>query len=148
MIVAVTGGRNLVVGHELAAAWTQALERNCGTRSGQLTTIRHGGCTGLDAWVDRFCRAAILNGWPIEVEVFAADWRRYERAAGPIRNRDMLRGYRGGDDPTAVHLAFNEPIAGMAGVASILFAFEGGRGTADCVAAACDYGIRVVEVRA
>ncbi len=136
MIVAVTGGRNLVVGHELAAAWAQALERNCGTRSGQLTTIRHGGCTGLDAWVDRFCRAAILNGWPIEVEVFAADWQRYGRAAGPIRNCDMLRGYRGGEDPTAVR------------VASILFAFEGGRGTANCVDSARMYGIRVVEVRA
>ncbi len=48
--------------------------------------VVHGGCrTGADAMADGYARSVGLD-----VEVFKADWQQYGRAAGPIRNRQML----------------------------------------------------------
>lgn len=52
-----------------------------------------------------------------------ADWERYGKAAGPIRNGEMLR--------------INKP--------DVVVAFPGGRGTADMVRRAKAAGIRVIE---
>ncbi len=49
-----------------------------------ITVILHGGCRGIDSaagWL------AEKSGVP--VEVYPADWSKYGRAAGPIRNRLM-----------------------------------------------------------
>lgn len=51
--------------------------------------------------------------------VYIAHWNEYGKAAGPIRNRDMLRN------------------------ADMLFAFPGGKGTRDCMAGARHIGIPV-----
>lgn len=59
------------------------------------------------------------------VEDFPADWERNGRAAGPIRNRQMLDG---------------KP--------DLVIAFPGGKGTADMVAEAKRRGIAVREVGA
>jgi len=48
--------------------------------------IIHGGAPGADSLADEVGKARGL-----EVEPFPADWKAYGRAAGPIRNRQMLR---------------------------------------------------------
>lgn len=65
--------------------------------------------------------------WAIENKVswirYPADWGRYGRAAGPIRNRQMLEA---------------QP--------QLVLAFPGGRGTADMVNAANAAGVWVQEI--
>jgi YspA, cpYpsA-related SLOG family len=80
--------------------------------------IIHGNAPGAD-WM--------ANAWArehdIAVRVFPADWKKYGRAAGPIRNQQML-------DEGKPHL---------------VIAFPGGKGTADMVARAKRAGIEVLE---
>ena len=49
------------------------------------TTIISGGATGADSIAHKFAK---LNEYP--VKVFQAEWSKYGRAAGPIRNQKML----------------------------------------------------------
>lgn len=81
--------------------------------------VYHGGASGADRLVDEACRAR-----GITVEAVSAEWRRYGRAAGPIRNRRML--------------LFAQP--------HFVVAFPGGKGTADLVTRAQAAGIPVVSV--
>ena len=76
-------------------------------------TIVHGGAPGADTLADREARARGLR-----VEIFPAQWDVHGRAAGPIRNQEMVRA--GGD---------------------LVIAFAGGRGTADCLRRAKRAGI-------
>jgi len=75
--------------------------------------------TGADAWAD---------GWAIARQVpkqrCPASWTSLGRAAGPIRNTQMLR---------------HNP--------DLVIAFPGSRGTADMVRKARKAGIRVIEVK-
>lgn len=48
-------------------------------------TIVHGGAEGADSHADDWC---VVN-W-IVPEVYPADWETYGKAAGPIRNQQML----------------------------------------------------------
>lgn len=48
-------------------------------------TIISGGCRGADALGERYARE---NGIPLEI--FEAEWDKYGRAAGPIRNEKMV----------------------------------------------------------
>lgn len=75
-----------------------------------------GDASGLDALVrDQY--------WPAdEITVFHANWECHGKAAGPIRNREMLQ------------------------EADLLIAFPGGRGTADCIRQAKELGIPVLRV--
>ncbi len=50
------------------------------------TVIIHGGARGADEMAGKMAED-ILG---MEVEVYEADWERYGRAAGPIRNKRML----------------------------------------------------------
>lgn len=52
---------------------------------GESWILLSGRCKGADQLGERFARE---NGWPIEE--FPADWRKYGRAAGPIRNQKMV----------------------------------------------------------
>lgn len=81
-------------------------------------TIVHGGASGADALAGR---VAEENGWP--VEMFFADWEKHGKAAGPIRNQEMV------DSGADVCLAF--PIGES-------------KGTRDCMRRAEKAGIRVV----
>jgi hypothetical protein len=80
--------------------------------------VVHGGARGADAIADRVARR-----YGCSVEVVPADWERYGKAAGAIRNAEMVR--RG----AVVCLGF--PI----GVS---------RGTRDCLARAAAAGIHTV----
>lgn len=81
-----------------------------------ISAVIEGDAHGADrlAW-----RWAVANGVP--VEKFPANWRRDGRAAGPIRNQQML------DE----------------GRPDIVVAFPGGRGTADMVRRARKAGIPI-----
>ena len=48
-------------------------------------TIISGGCRGADKLGERY---ATENG--LMLEIYKADWIRYKRAAGPIRNKEMV----------------------------------------------------------
>lgn len=81
--------------------------------------VVHGAARGADTlageWADRHA---------VDVVACPADWKANGRAAGPIRNSEMLRDHR----------------------PDLVIAFPGGRGTADMVAKAEKAGISVANV--
>lgn len=82
--------------------------------------IIQGGASGADRMAGCY---ALDND--IELITVKADWGKHGLAAGPIRNREMLDRY-----PNAV-----------------VIAFPGGKGTADCVRAAINKKMTVLEVK-
>lgn len=52
-----------------------------------ITKMHVGDCAGVDALSIRYCRE---NN--IQCEIFRANWTKYGRGAGPIRNAELLRG--------------------------------------------------------
>ncbi len=109
MRVIVCGGRDF---HDYPTV-DEALDRY------GVTMIAHGGAPGADACAQTY---AELAGVP--VREFPARWIEHGKAAGPIRNQEMLDKFK----PDAV------------------IAFPGGRGTADMVRRAKAAGVRVIEV--
>ena len=108
------GGRNLLWSPQQIAAALVA------RTSGQLVhELLHGGARGADRAIGHSARQL---GWP--TAVLPADWRRHGRAAGPIRNRELLE------------LAISRAVAlgtAAAPVAVLVVAFPGGAGTASLV---------------
>ncbi len=102
------GDRDLVV-NTLSGLWE--------TR-GRISAVIHGSCAGADTLADDW---ALWNG--VVSHPFVAQWTRLGRAAGPIRNQQML------DE----------------GKPDLVVAFPGGRGTADMVRRARAAGVEVVE---
>jgi hypothetical protein len=87
-----------------------------------ITKLIHGDCgRGADKLADNY---GFRRG--IEIVTYPAQWAKYGRRAGPIRNQAML-----------VH-----------GKPDLVVAFPGGRGTADMVARARKAGVRVMVVEA
>jgi hypothetical protein len=84
-----------------------------------VTRLAHGGARGADSHAEAW---RVDRG--VEGCVYLPDWNRHGKAAGPIRNRLMLDA----EKPDCV------------------IAFPGGRGTDDCVRAARERGIPVLEV--
>lgn len=83
------------------------------------TTIIQGGSYGADACASEWAYTrAVLD------RQFPADWKTHGRAAGPIRNQQMI------DE----------------GKPDLVVAFPGGTGTADMVRRAKAAGVRVIEV--
>lgn len=85
--------------------------------------ITHGDCRGADRLAGNI---AYSFGWT--VEAYPADWERHGRAAGPIRNREMLKLLSPPDD---LALAFHEDL-------------ESSKGTRDMVDILCKKGIRTL----
>ena len=83
-------------------------------------TIISGHARGADKLGERFANANGCN-----LLIFPADWGKYKKAAGPIRNQQMI------DE----------------GKPDLVVAFPGGRGTQDMIKRAKRYGIEVVEVK-
>ena len=50
----------------------------------EISEIVSGGASGVDAMAERFANE---NG--IAVKVYNADWKKYGRGAGPVRNKEM-----------------------------------------------------------
>lgn len=81
--------------------------------------IAHGGARGADTIADDW---AVVHWVP--VTVFEAEWDRYGKKAGALRNTKMLKEY--------------EP--------DLVVAFPGGKGTAHCCWQARSMGIPVLEI--
>lgn len=82
-------------------------------------TIIHGNARGADSLADDY---AVVN-WT-GLKVFPADWDTYGKAAGAIRNKQML----------------------IEGQPDVVLAFPGGKGTAHMVRIAKKAGVEVVEI--
>jgi hypothetical protein len=81
LVIVAGGGRDLDWPLDrIAAALVQA------TASRPVALLLHGGARGADRLIEQACRSL---AWP--VEVIPAEWARYGRAAGPLRNGLMLR---------------------------------------------------------
>jgi predicted Rossmann-fold nucleotide-binding protein len=133
LVIAAGGGRDLAWPHQRIAA--ELLARS----SGRLVhLLLHGGARGADAAI---ARAAHQLGWCSLV--MPAHWQQHGRAAGPIRNRELLQ------QAIARAVAHSSP-GSMASV--LVVAFPGGPGTASLVqqarrlAARSPVPIAVVEV--
>lgn len=114
LVIAAGGGRHLAWPHQRVAAELLA-------RSGGRSVLRlfHGGARGADAAI---ARAAQQLGWP--AVALPAEWEQHGRAAGPIRNRQLL------ERAIAEAQAHTSP---MASTSVLVLAFPGGPGTASLV---------------
>ena len=90
--------------------------------AGKEECVCHGGASGADALAGEACRE---RGY--KPTVFYAQWRRYGRSAGPIRNREMLLEFK----PTMVY-AFHDDL-------------ENSKGTKDMVRIALKANVRVIH---
>lgn len=100
MRVLVCGGRNY---HDLDTAHNLLDSLH---RQERITVVIDGGASGADRLGFEW---AHCNG--VTTQTYAADWKKHGKAAGPIRNREMLD----------------------VGRPDLVLAFPGGRGTADMV---------------
>lgn len=113
LVIAVTGGRD----YANSRAVFGALDRVNSTRG--ISLLIHGDATGADSHAKRW---AEVTGTP--AREFRADWEAHGRAAGPMRNAEMVA-------------------VGLDG----LVAFPGGRGTADMIRQCNAAGVNIWEVR-
>ena len=94
--------------------------RMCEVLDGVKMSVLIEGCAaGADTLANRYARE---HG--IHIEHHPADWNKYGKAAGPIRNRQML----------------------VEGKPDLVIAFPGGRGTANMVEQARNAGVPVQKV--
>lgn len=85
-------------------------------RTSPISELAHGGALGADHSAMLW---ALARGVP--TAVFEADWARFGRKAGPVRNEAMLRVFQ----------------------PDLLVAFPGGAGTTHCCAAATRRGVPI-----
>ena len=111
--VLVCGGRDYADRDTLFRTLHEIAQRHNGVR------VIQGGAPGADMLAREWCR---LHGY--SYEHFPADWKKHGKAAGPIRNAQML----------------------AEGRPDVVVAFKGGRGTRDCVRQARAGGLPVVTV--
>jgi hypothetical protein len=111
--VLVCGGRNYA-NWDLVVKTLAEIRRTKG-----ITLLMHGGAPGADKLAGNWGQLA-----NVPMEVFKADWAKHGRAAGPIRNQQML------DD----------------GKPDMVVAFPGGRGTADMIRRAKAAGVKVTSI--
>lgn len=123
MNVLICGGRDM----DRISAWNW-LEMNAkdelsfasGLNSFTIEKVIHGGCRGADEGAGDWAKSE-----HIPVVVCRADWKKHGKAAGPIRNREMIE----------VH----KP--------DFVIALPGGKGTADMTRQAEAHGITVIRAQ-
>lgn len=113
MRVLVCGGRDYADRERVFATLDELHART------PISAIMHGNAKGADSLADDWAKGRCWTYY------YPADWRTHGKAAGPIRNQEML------DD--------GEP--------GLVVAFPGGPGTADMVRRAKAAGVKVVEVK-
>lgn len=79
------------------------------------TILIHGACRGADI----IC-AAVGEAFGFIVKGYPADWDKYPRAAGPIRNQQMLDEEHRPEEPIDLCLAFHNDIDSSRGTADML----------------------------
>lgn len=151
LVVIVTGGRSFGAPHTHTPAWEENItcqEADVFARARverihlnrvlselKPSMVVQGGASGADE-----CAALWAARNSIPWLTWPADWGKHGRAAGPIRNRQML---------THIHnyCQASERVLGPQAVRCLLVAFPGGKGTASCVKTAQDLGIQVRDER-
>jgi hypothetical protein len=113
MRVLVCGGRDF-----LDASRVNAVLGRLWTERGPITCLIQGGARGGDWMAAQWAKAR-----GVTVAEFPADWKRYGRHAGPIRNRQMLE----------------------EGKPDLVVSFPGGRGTRNMVDQAEAAGLEVIR---
>lgn len=119
--ILVTGGRDYIHREVVYRTLDELVEKY-----GKVL-LHHGACpTGVDAFASdwafrRGASACQEQRWP-------ADWKKYGRNAGPIRNGEMLRG------------AIRDGL-------KFVVAFPGGAGTADMLKQAMKAGQHILRIR-
>lgn len=83
-----------------------------------IDTVVHGDCSGVDKDAAQWASHHSYTVW-----AHPADWKKYGKAAGPIRNREMVK------------------------IADVCVLFPGGRGTDDMFRAAVDAGLQIYDYR-
>lgn len=122
MKVLICGGRDM----DKFAAWNwleQNLKDELAFASGcssalTIDAIIHGGCRGADEGAVEWAKSE-----SVKAIVCPADWKKHGKAAGPIRNREMLE--------------FHKP--------DYVVALPGGKGTANMIALAESHGVPVIR---
>jgi hypothetical protein len=132
MRVLVTGARDWQDYDRVVFGLSVAIEDLTNANPADKTiTVVHGGARGADSMAGRYVEQTrdffAGHGITIRAEVHKADWTKYGKGAGPIRNQEMI------DAGADICVAFR---------------FEESRGTADCVNRARKAGIKVTEYRA
>jgi hypothetical protein len=84
-----------------------------------ITLLISGGASGVDRFANSWA-----EGRHIATLEIRAQWKKHGRAAGPLRNAEMLR----------------------LGKPDLVMAFPGGKGTANMVEQATQHGVTVVEI--
>lgn len=115
MRVLACGGRD----YSDKAEVCRVLKQLQGNRASSEMVLIHGCARGADSLAERY---AVDHGWTNLR--FPADWRAHGKAAGPVRNRQML----------------------SEGKPDVVVAFPGGRGTRDMVAQANAAGVHLFVV--
>lgn len=110
--IAVTGGRDF--SDKTLVNWAF---REIGLGYGDV--LVHGACRGAD----ELC-AKVAQFYGARVEPHPADWKKHGKAAGPVRNREMLKSD-----------------------IDMLIAFPGGKGTFNAVMTARSLGVPVWDLR-
>lgn len=80
MKIIFAGGRN--VEWDRAAKLVQSALEKSGWKT-SLSEVVHGGARGIDSGANLFAKGV----WPIKI--FPADWDKFGKRAGPLRNRQM-----------------------------------------------------------
>lgn len=104
--ILVTGDRNWDDIHRV-------VEELKGYRPG--TILVHGACRGAD----NTC-AAVAEALGFKVRSYPADWEKHRKAAGPIRNQQMLTLEHKPDEPIDMCLVFHNDIENSKGTADML----------------------------
>lgn len=80
--ILITGSRNWVDEHIMEAAIVEAIRG----KDVKGVTLIHGNAKGADTMSGKIARFYDLN-----IEVYPADWETHGKAAGPIRNSQMVK---------------------------------------------------------
>lgn len=114
MKVLVCGGRDYAEYGNVWAALSAIHERT------PIAVLIDGGATGADHWARKWAKCQ--HG--VEIKTYPADWQKHGRAAGPIRNQQMIDQAK----------------------PDLVVAFPGGRGTADMIRRAEAAAVRVERI--
>jgi len=79
------------------------------------TILIHGACRGAD----NIC-AAVAEALGFVVRPYPADWDKYRKGAGPIRNQQMLTEEHRADEPIDLCLAFHNNIESSRGTRDMI----------------------------
>lgn len=79
----------------------------------------HGACRGLDLMVDAVAKTT-LRRRRFDIRPYAANWKQFGRAAGPIRNQQMLEEEHIAEDPINLCLGFHDDIINSKGTKDMM----------------------------